>query len=1141
MSADEDSNNLDEIDAVCDRFEAAWRNGEQPRVEDYLVQASERARPKLLIELKRVQHALQGTTQPDIASVERGARTLPDKKSAAQNKRSKRIFGDYELIRELGKGGMGVVYLARQRSADRLVALKLIRLDRLDHLPSEKRQEWLNRFRTEGQATAQIADEHVVTVYEVGAFKGTPFYSMRYIKGESLAELLKAGPLANRRAAVIMFRVARAVQKIHKHGILHRDLKPHNILVDSRDRASVSDFGLAKWLHAADAITHTGELLGSPPYMSPEQAQDPARVGEATDVYGIGATLYALLTGQPPFKGKTVAETLHQVKYREPSPPRRVNPAVDRDLETITLKCLDKDPERRFLSAAEVADELKSFLEGRPIRTRPLGPAGRSWRWCRRNPAVALLSACASVLIVVAGTVFWSYRSAAESKELAEGQVDDLTNQARKAEGEKKEQEEVAKLEQGQKRRLEYLEDMAQASQAWEGYNIAKMRELLDRHRAEPGRADQRRWEWYYLTALCQRHLLTLRGPAARYTVWSPDGRRIAAVNNRTIKVWDLSSGNELLTLTNQFSSVRTVAWSPDSRRLARVTAYGKKVVVCDITIGKDTVEFDPPDPVRMIAWSPDGKSLATIKDVSPINNKGPTSIIWDAQTGKAADFPEESKEQPAWYWSVIWAPKGNELAFPHGTGVRVWKDGSWRNFESDPNDHGSLQLSSWSLSGHQFACSKHDGTLRVWNTHTNKQVFMIKTNPILGGSWSSTSFAYSREGTRLTWIGVSYDNNSGRCQGILKVMDANTGTVISISDVRFNDLISDLAWAPDGQRLAMVGHNGSVAIKDTHTSDGDFHLLPVRRGITRHDPSAGNGTSASWSPDGKRLAVSKSGEAVEIWDASLDAHKPTAILQYDPFESSGPFRYDTVSSIDWTPDSQRFLHLSQTGRGALWAVAASNPLLGFGYPGGGRRRWGKQNQSGLWSPDGKRFAAGCEDGTVRVWDASKGTEVLSLRSHSAQVSCVPWGPEGKRLASGSADHTVKLWDAITGKLLITFTGNLAPIMEVAWNPNGQQVASLSEDGAVKVWQLTTHKPLFTNETNGNPFNYGNTLAWSPTGQYLALVVDPNNVEVRDGRTGNNVCKITISNPNSMASVVWSPDGQHLAIASSGLSQGERT
>jgi serine/threonine protein kinase len=317
------------------------------------------------------------------------------------------VLGDYELLGKLGSGGMGVVYRARQRTANRTVALKLIRPDRLEDLPPQRRAEWLNRFRTEAQAAARLEHDHIVTVYEVGDLDGVPFYSMRYVAGRSLAEVLRDGPLENRRAAELLERVARAVDYMHGAGILHRDLKPRNILVDVAHRPFVSDFGLAKWLDGGgDGVTQTGQAVGTPEYMSPEQARDAARVTTASDIYSLGATLYVLLTARPPFHAATSVETLRQVLDEEPVSPRALNPAVDRDLETITLKCLDKDPAKRYPSAQAVADDLGRYLRGEPIAARPVGNVERVWRWSRRNPRVAALggAVAALVLVIAAGS-----------------------------------------------------------------------------------------------------------------------------------------------------------------------------------------------------------------------------------------------------------------------------------------------------------------------------------------------------------------------------------------------------------------------------------------------------------------------------------------------------------------------------------------------------------------------------------------------------------------------------------------------------------------------------------------------------------------------------------------------------------------
>jgi len=328
-----------------------------------------------------------------------------------------REFGHYELLGELGRGGMGVVYRARQREANRVVALKVIRRDRLEALPRDTQTSAIDRFRHEAQAAAQLEHDNIVTVYEVGEVEGEHFFSMRYVEGHSLAELLRRGPMDNRRAAAYLEPVARGVHEAHLRGILHRDLKPQNILVDQKtDRALVADFGLAKLSEGQEELTRAGEVMGTPSYMSPEQARDSARVTALTDVYALGATLYHMLTARPPFHAATPLETLRQVIDQDPVPPRQLNHGIDRDLETICLKCLEKEPSRRYESAEALADDLKRYLEGQPITARPLGPAGRLWRWCRRNPVVATLLGLAVsflILALVATAVGYAKTSAA--------------------------------------------------------------------------------------------------------------------------------------------------------------------------------------------------------------------------------------------------------------------------------------------------------------------------------------------------------------------------------------------------------------------------------------------------------------------------------------------------------------------------------------------------------------------------------------------------------------------------------------------------------------------------------------------------------------------------------------------------------
>ena len=303
----------------------------------------------------------------------------------------------YEILNELGRGGMGIVYKARQLSANRLVALKVVRNDVLAMLPQATRASTLERFKHEAQAAACLEHDNLVTVFEVGEANGLSYYAMRYVEGQNLHEMISKGPLENFQAARYIEPVARGLHAAHLCGILHRDLKPHNILVDKKsDRPLLTDFGLAKFLEQRDELTHAGDVMGTPSYMSPEQSRDAGKVTALADVYSLGATLYHVLTARPPFQAANPAETIRQIIYDEPVPPRRLNPEIDKDLETICLKCLQKEPARRYASAELLADDLRRYLLGEPIVARPLGPLERMWRWCRRNPAVASLMATAA-------------------------------------------------------------------------------------------------------------------------------------------------------------------------------------------------------------------------------------------------------------------------------------------------------------------------------------------------------------------------------------------------------------------------------------------------------------------------------------------------------------------------------------------------------------------------------------------------------------------------------------------------------------------------------------------------------------------------------------------------------------------------
>lgn len=327
-----------------------------------------------------------------------------------------RYFGNYELLEEIARGGMGVVYKARQTNLKRIVALKLILTGQL------ATSEDVQRFQAEAQAAARLEHPHIVPIFEIGQAEGQHYFSMALIEGESLAQRIARGVLPPREAAQIMCKVAQAIAFAHVEGVIHRDLKPANILLDRSSEPHVTDFGLAKrvaaeqsGISAREPLTATGQILGTPSYMPPEQASGKAgEVGPQADVYALGAVLYCALVGRPPFQAATVLDTLLQVIEQDPVPLRQLNAAIPRDLQTIAMKCLEKDPRQRYATAAELAEDLRRFLNDEPIAARPIKPVERAWRWLRRQQRSVLLTAATAVVTLVMGTlglVGWlSYR-----------------------------------------------------------------------------------------------------------------------------------------------------------------------------------------------------------------------------------------------------------------------------------------------------------------------------------------------------------------------------------------------------------------------------------------------------------------------------------------------------------------------------------------------------------------------------------------------------------------------------------------------------------------------------------------------------------------------------------------------------------
>ncbi len=621
------------IDEVCRRFEADRRAGRRPRVEDFLAEFPDEVGAALRAELE----ALDGELRQEDATIARGRSPLrsPSRPPLARPRRRPRstsalprpppdgpgpdrvrYFGDYEIESELARGGMGVVFQARQVSLNRLVALKMILAGQLANETDVK------RFYTEAEAAANLDHPGIVPIYEVGQHEGQHYFSMGFVEGRSLAQRLADGPLPPREAAALMVKVAEAIDYAHSRGVIHRDLKPGNILLDRSGQPRVTDFGLAKKLQSDSGLTGSGQIMGTPSYMPPEQAGGRrGEVGPAADVYALGATLYALVTGRPPFQAASAMDTVLQVIGEEPVPPRRLNASIPRDLETICLKCLQKEPGRRYASAAALADDLRRFLNGEPIRrgrwARPNGLAsgsGGTGPWRLLLAAVFSTTIGGSVGVTVA--LIYAIRAKEEvgRQLILTADAEGREKAARIATAEQLTKTEAALLDADT---AVYVNHLSRAQVSLAADDVHEAVRALGRTRPE-----LRSWEYAYLDACAGRRAEAPASAIAEGTAvaYSPDGSRIALAGPASpqeqtaiVIVADAASGRETARLTGPFNPRGIgLAFHPDGRRLA--TASWADLSLWDIAEHRVDRKWRIKMDSEALAFSPDGAAIGRVR-----------------------------------------------------------------------------------------------------------------------------------------------------------------------------------------------------------------------------------------------------------------------------------------------------------------------------------------------------------------------------------------------------------------------------------------------------------------------------------------------------------------------------------------------
>jgi WD40 repeat protein len=1013
----------------------------------------------------------------------------------------------YAMLGMLGRGGMGVVYKARHLGLKREVALKMML--HAEHAGADQHQ----RFQAEAEAVARLQHPHIVQVYDVGEHNGLPYFSMEYCAGGSLAGQLDGTPWDGRRAANLVQTLATAMQAAHAAGVVHRDLKPRNVLLTADGTPKVTDFGLAKRLDVP-GLTATGAVLGTPSYMAPEQASGKSRaVGPTADVYALGAILYECLTGRPPFRATTAVDTVLQVVSDEPVAVRKLQPKLHRDLETICHKCLQKEPTKRYGSAEALAEDLRRFGAGEPVKARPMGVQGRAVRWARRRPAIAgLLALVAFVGVGGLAGIVWAYGQA-----VREGKA------ARQAEGRAREEAERARQETqradenaAEASRKEYLAQIRSVAAELQNGDCGSAAGVLERMET-----DHRGWEYGYLRRRAEGTPLTLRGHThwVNSVAYSPDGSRIASASWREVKVWDARIGLDLATLRGHTNKITSVCYSPDGRQLASASA-DKTIKLWDAERGTELATLrGHAEQIESVAFSPDGRQLASA-------SWDQTVKLWDARTGaELATLRGHAGRVNA----VAYSPDGSRLASGSlDQTVKVWDAHTGTLLATLRGHTRWVNAVAYSPDGLGLASGSTDGTVRIWDARTGAE------RRTLRGHKEVKSVSYSPDGTRLA--SASRDKT-------IKVWDAHTGDDL-LTLLGHAEEVSWLAYSPDGYRIASASADKTVKVWDARSSadpaarlvwqnvvtfnsdgsriagdspEGAVRICDARTGaeITRLPRQKDMVMAVRFSPDGTRLAVSSGlkNPTIKVWDAHSGAEVFTLRGHATP-----------VQAVVYSPDGTRLASSSGFEDPAIkvWGALTGAELLTWrGHQGGAAAL--------SYSPDGSRLASASYDGTVMVWDAGTGAKVFPrpLRGHVNQVHSVVYSPDGTRLASASEDKTVRVWDARTGDELLTLRGHTHSVRVVTYTRDGSRVVSGSFDGTVKVWDARTGDEILTlrDQPGG-----ATALAFSPDGSRLAHAPASPTAWIWDARHKADA-RILGRHTDSVTAVTYSPDGCHLASA----------
>lgn len=963
-------------------------------------------------------------------------------------------IGAYEVLGRLGHGGMAVVYLARQPGLGRPVALKVIR-------PDGPASADAQRFSREAATVARMHHPNIVQVYEVGEDNGRAFFALEYVPGGTLAEYLRGTPADPRDAAELVEAVARAVHHAHEQGIIHRDLKPSNILLDpaapgelptrallSQFRPKVADFGLARAVTEDQTLTVPGTLVGTPAYLAPESVRHPGTATPAGDVYSLGVVLFEALTGRPPLIGPTTLATLRLVDAVDPLPPSRLQPHLPRDLDTICLACLRKNPRRRYGSALALAEDLRRFLDGRPVLARRVGRVETAWLWCRRNPAPAALGAA------LAGSVLLGLLTTSVLLGQARESAAAATASAVRARANESLAVQAAALAEANARLANdraYASDIQFASLMWMDRQHAALVDLLGEHRVEKDGVDRRGFEWSFLWACAHPpHRSVPLDSQGRDLAAARDGRYFAvATSDPEVKVLD-GSGNLVRTLAGTGRVIR-VDVSADGRRVAGGTEDGTAFVWDEGTGSVVRTLTGHAGAVFAVRFHPDGRSLVTA-------GQDGTVRVWELENQRAE--ARVMRHPDVVFASVDFSPDGKLLAVGGSDRlVRVWDAATWTGRPPLSGHQGEVLALRFSPDSALLASGARDRTVRLWDAATGKPVRTLSPH-----TDAVSSVAFSPDGRSLAT--VSFDRS-------VRVADVESGLDARVL-LGHDDVVTGVAFGPGGRALATTGWDRTVRVWDigapppqrvwrghpkpvravafsprgdmlaTGSADGTVRVWDPATGTEQQvlGEGAGGVLGLAFAPDGT-LATAAADKQIRVWD--VGARRVTRTLT-----GHG----ETITDVRFRTGGRLLAGAGGDGSVFVWDLAGGTAE--------GRRlaKFASPVAVVRFDPSGATLAAGCRDGTVHLLDAATGEPRRRLEGHAGGVNAMDFSPDGAGLAVGSADRIIRLWDPATGELTGSLRGHVRGVTAVQFGPDGRRLFSGSQDGTLQIWHVRREQPL---------------------------------------------------------------------------------